>query len=106
MATKAKRYMYQIQYTDNTYRVIDLTKEEWKSLGIAIYEKNPVIVLDDAVLVLSDVRAIVYIPVPEPELEKEETVNEDGQLTEWGFVTPEEAANLRELGIDIGKVNN
>lgn len=102
MATKPKKYLYQIQYSDNTYRLINLTKQEWASVSLAIEADKRVCMLDEAVFVLTDIRAIVFIPEEESE-EKTEEEKEEGLLSEYGFAEPEVLEWLRENGVDPTK---
>jgi hypothetical protein len=98
--TPPKTYQYQIQYTDNTYRMVDWTKGEFKQVADDMKDSFDVTVMDDGIFVLKDIRTIVLIPeVEEPKLTDEQ--KKEGQLTEWGFVDPDTAVYLKEvLGID------
>jgi hypothetical protein len=100
--TKPKRFQYQIQYTDNTYRMVDWSKPEFNQVASAMANDKKIAVLEDSLFVLYDVRTIVLIPeLPEPKApSKEET-----QLTEWGFVDDPTAVYLKDvLGIDLGQI--
>lgn len=102
--TKPKKFQYQIQYTDNTYRIVEWTKAEFSLVGDAIIDEKSAIVLDDGIFRLNEVRTIVFIPGP-PEPEK--TEDEENQLGEWDFVDdPDVKDYLRDIGL-VGKgVNN
>jgi hypothetical protein len=99
--TKPKRFQYQIQYVDNTYRMVDWSKPEFNQVAMAMSKEQTVTVLEDGLFVLKDIRTIVLIPeIPEPKASKEES-----QLTEWGFVDPATAEYLRDvLGVDVGQI--
>ena len=92
--TRPKKYLYQIQYNDNTYRVAEWTKAEFKKVSEAIKDAEHSCSLEDGVFVLTDVRAIVLIKQDEPK-EKEQK----NPLEEWGFVDPETYLWLKEQGI-------
>lgn len=95
--TRPKKYLYQIQYNDNTYRIAEWTKSEFKQVSEAIRKAEYACTLEDGVFVLTDVRAIVLIKQDEQnEKEKEEQKN---PLEEWGFVDPETYLWLKEQGI-------
>lgn len=98
--TKPKAYTYQIQYNDNTYRIVDWTKIEFKEVAESLANQQAAAVLDDGVFVLYDVRAIVLLPEVEEETE-EKTKEKEQHLTEWGFVDADTAAWLKNAGIDI-----
>lgn len=102
--TKAKDFLYQIQYHDNTYRMIDVTKSEFKEIGEAIVSGQKAIMLDDMILDLQYVRGIVLVPEPEPEQQPETA--EENKLTEWGFVDPDTAAWLKSQGINLSEGGN
>lgn len=93
--TKAKKFQYQIQYTDNTYRIVDWTKAEYISIGEAIIAENKAIVMDDGIFTLYDIRTIVFIPEPEPLTEEEEN-----QLSEYGGYDVDTIEWLKAQGID------
>lgn len=92
--TRPKKYLYQIQYNDNTYRVAEWTKAEFKQVSEAMKNNEYTCCLEDGVFVLTDVRAIVLIKQDEKE-EKEQK----NPLEEWGFVDPETYFWLKEQGI-------
>lgn len=98
--TKPKTFQYQIQYKDNTYRLIDWSKAEFKQVGEDMQAGFEVSILEDGVFSLVDIRAIVIIPELEPEPEQELG---DENLTEWGFVDLETARWLQAQGIDVSK---
>lgn len=101
--TKPKKLDYRIQYVDNTYQLVQWTQKEFKEVGMAMGEGKLVGLLDDGLFRLDHIRAIVFLPpVPEP-TEEEKKVQEEEQLTEWGFVDAESARWLKENGIDLGK---
>lgn len=97
--TKPRKYQYQIQYVDNTYRIAEWTKKEFEDIGQAMQAEFNTIVLEDGIFRLTDIRAIAFIPEPEP---LEEAAEDENQLSEWGFVDAETAAWLRAQGIDLG----
>lgn len=93
--TRPKKYLYQIQYNDNTYRIAEWTKAEFKQVSESIKKAEYACSLEDGVFVLTDVRAIVLIKQDEQK-EKEEQKNPS---EEWGFVDPETYLWLKEQGI-------
>jgi hypothetical protein len=93
--TKPKKFPYQIQYTDNTYRMVDWTKAEYASVGESMSDDKRIVVLDDGIYVLSDIRTIVIIPEIEP------VVEEESQLSEYGGYDIETIEWLKSQGIDI-----
>jgi len=98
--TPPKTYQYQIQYVDNTYRMVDWTKAEFVQVGEWISEQKYSIVLSDGIFILRDIRAIVIIP--EVEESKDNGLAEDQKLTEWGFVDNDTATYLKDvMGIDL-----
>lgn len=104
--TKAKDFQYRIQYIDNTYQIVDWTKDEFKSVGRSMAEGKQVVVLDDQVFRLHDIRAIVFLPEPKQEAVRtkdEKIADAENQMTEWGFVDQETAEWLRAQGIDLSK---
>lgn len=92
-----EKLQYQIQYTDNSYRMVDWTKDEFNKVGRSIMTNDNAVVLDDGIFALRDVRAIVYFPPLE-----EEQPQEESELTDWGFVDQQTAEWLRANGIDLG----
>lgn len=100
--TDAVEQLYQIQYDDNTYRMIDLTDDEFNTIGGHMMADKAVVVMPKGILKLTQVRAIVLIPpVPEPEEKEKDGTPKEGQLTEWGFVDGDTAQWLKDQGIDI-----
>lgn len=94
------KQMYQIQYTDNTYRMVDWTVEEFKQICEDMIDEMKVSIMTDGVFSLVHIRAIVLIP-PMPIEEKPE---EDNELDdEWGFVDRETAEWLKVQGIEVGR---
>ena len=87
--TKPKARDYQIQYTDQSYRIIDWTKAEWEKVCSAVAKKEHAVVLDEGLFLLHDIRTIVRLPEAPKEEEKKK---EESQLTEWGFVDVETEA--------------
>lgn len=101
--TKPRNYDYQIQYIDNTYRIISWTKKDYKTVGTAMENDQSVVMLEDGIFRLHDIRAIVLLP-DEPELtEAEKAAQEDNRMTEWGFVDQQTAEWLKTAGIDLSK---
>lgn len=98
--TKAKARDYQIQYTDQSYRIIDWTKAEWEKVCSAMESGKKVIALDDGLFALHDIRTIVRLPEPPKE---EEVKKEEQSLSEWGFVDHATAEWLRQVGIEVSK---
>jgi hypothetical protein len=100
--TKPKRFQYQIQYVDNTYRMVDWSKPEFNQVAMAMSKEQTVTVLEDSLFVLKDIRTIVLIPeIPEPKAPSKD----ENQLTEWGFVDDPTAVYLKDvLGIDLGQL--
>jgi hypothetical protein len=95
-----EKNMYQIQYTDNTYRMVDWTKEEFKQVGRDMENEDKVSILNDGIFSLVHIRAIVFIPpVVEPEIPEGENELDD----EWGFVDRETAEWLKIQGIEVGR---
>lgn len=99
--TKARTYSYQIQYVDQSYRIIDWTRKEFETVMNALAEEKHAVVLENGGFVLKDIRAVVLIPEIK---EEKETKRQDEVLTEWGFVDPQTALWLKENGIDVGSV--
>ena len=99
--TKARTYSYQIQYVDQSYRIIDWTKQEFKTVMTALNDEKHAVVLEDGGFVLKDIRAVVLIPEIK---EEKENKQQDEILSEWGFVDHKTAEWLKEQGIDIGSV--
>lgn len=99
---KAKTYQYRIQYVDNTYQLVEWTKAEFDSVFVAMSNDKKVAKVADDLFRLHDIRAIVFLPpLPEP-TQEEKKAQEDGELSEWGFVDPDTAAWLRSQGINLG----
>jgi hypothetical protein len=100
--TKPKRFQYQIQYVDNTYRMVDWSKPDFNQVALAMSKEQTVSIMEDGIFVLKDIRTIVLIPeLPEPKVPSKE----ESQLTEWGFVDPATAEYLRDvLGVDVGQI--
>lgn len=98
--TKAKKNLYQIQYADNTYRMVDWTKKEFEEVGEAIVAEKSAIVLPEGIFRLYDVRTIVFIPEPEPTTEETE---EQSNLSEYGHYDADTLKWLRENGVDLVK---
>lgn len=92
--TRPKKYLYQIQYNDNTYRIAEWTKAEFKQVSEAIKNNEYTCSLEEGVFVLTDVRAIVLIKQDEPKEKEQKNPSE-----EWGFVDPETYLWLKEQGI-------
>lgn len=93
-----EQLQYQIQYTDNSYRMVDWTEDEFELVGACIIESKNAVVLKDGIFVLHDVRAIVLIP---PIVE--EITDDENNLTDWGFVDAQTAEWLRAQGIEVGR---
>lgn len=93
--TKAKKNMYQIQYHDNTYRMVDWTKAEYKEVGEAMENEKNVVIFDEGIFRVDFIRAVVFIPEPEPI-----TKEEENKLTEYGGFDPEIIEWIKEQGID------
>jgi hypothetical protein len=90
--------MYQIQYHDQTYRIVKWTDEEFDKVKTCMQGEFTVCALSDSVFKLTDIRAIVLVPAVETE-----EVAEDGKGTgEWDFVDDATAAWLKANGMDIG----
>jgi hypothetical protein len=101
MATKPKKREYQIQYTDNTYRIVEWAVKEFKQVGESMVANYDYCIMDDGVFALKDIRTIILLPEVE-----EEQPQKDNKLTEWGFVDNQTALWLKEMGIDLGEVEN
>jgi hypothetical protein len=95
--TRPKKYLYQIQYNDNTYRITEWTKQEFKTVAQVMAQGKAVCVLDEGVFKLTDIRAIVLIKQDEPNEKEKEA--QKSPLEEWGFVDPETYLWLKEQGI-------
>ena len=96
--TKPLKHEYQIQYIDNTYRIVDWTNAEFIKIGEAIAEGKHALVLKEGIFVLNDIRAVVYIPPVPIEVSKEE--ERPTQFDEWGFIQdPEMIESLKEFGL-------
>jgi hypothetical protein len=93
------KLQYQIQYVDNSYRIVDWRTDEFKLVGMAITDGDNAIVLSDGIFVLRDIRAIVLVP----EIVQDEEPKDENQLAEWGFVDQQTAEWLRAQGIDVGR---
>lgn len=95
------KHQYQIQYTDNTYRMVEWTKKEFKKVCRRLAFRLRTVTLSDGVFILKDVRTIVFIPpIPEP-TEEERKKEAQQQLTEWGFVDDDTAMWLQSQGINL-----
>lgn len=99
--TKARTYQYQIQYTDQSYRIIDWTRKEFETVMNALAEEKHAAILTDGGFVLKDIRAVVLIPEIKEDTEQKQ---EENVLTEWGFVEPKVAEWLQANGINTGSV--
>lgn len=102
--TKAKKFMYRIQYNDNTYQVVDWTKYEFEKVGEYMEAEAKAIKLEEGLFRLTDVRAVIFFPPPPPPTEKEKLKMKEygeSQLSEWGFVDQETAEWLKANGIDL-----
>lgn len=99
----AKKYVYRIQYIDNTYQLVEWTKAQLKDVARAMMSDTPAVLVDDDVFRVSDIRAIVHIP-PQPELTEAEkkAQAEQESLEEWGFVDQATAEWLKMQGVKIG----
>ena len=94
--TKPRTYTYQIQYVDNTYRIVEWTRLEFKKVCEEMEKGAECVALDKGLFSLKDVRAIVMMRE-----EKENKKEKESVLTEWGFVDPETLMWLKEQGIDV-----
>lgn len=100
--TKPKKFQYQIQYIDNTYRIVEWTKAEFEFIGAGMAADKKVVILADGIYRLDDIRAVVL--VPEAEEPEEQTDETEKKLNEWGFTDPETREWLKANGIDVGGV--
>jgi hypothetical protein len=90
------KLQYQIQYVDNSYRMVDWTEDEYELVGACITDNKHAVVLKDGIFILDHIRAIVHlVPIVEE-------APEENQLTDWGFVDPQTAEWLRANGINLG----
>lgn len=96
--TKPKDKLYQIQYKDNTFRMIDLTKSEYDTIGKCMMNGKKYVKFDKAILQVDEIRAIVLMPeIQEPELD------EEGKpvTPEYGGYDDETLKWLKDNGVDI-----
>jgi hypothetical protein len=101
--TKPKRFQYQIQYTDNSTRIVDWSKPDFNQVALAMSKEQTVSIMEDGIFVLKDIRTIVLIP--EIQESEKQLADAKHQLTEWGFVDDATAVYLKEvLGIDLGQL--
>lgn len=95
---------YRIQYVDNTFQLVDWTEEQLEFVYRTMGEGKEIAFLEKCIFRLSDIRAIVHIPLPE----EEETVLEDGEkeiiVTEMGVYEKELFDMLVQNGYDVGTV--
>lgn len=99
--TAPRKYQYRIQYIDNTYQIVDWTKGEFKKVQDQLNDEKPYIVMANETFRSFDIRAIVLLPDPPEEPEKQE--DENNSLTEWGFVDAQTREWLQAAGIDLSK---
>lgn len=98
--TKPKERLYQIQYMDNTYRMIDLTKVDYDCIGKCMMDGKTFVKMEKCILRLDEIRAIVLIPEPEPAAEQ----TEDGQQSvhpEYGAYDEATVEWLKANGVDV-----
>lgn len=95
--TKPRDYSYQIQYNDNTYRVVQWTKSEFKEVCKAIVNGDVAVALDDGVFVIHEIRAIVQL---KEEFQDEKTKEENKYQPPEYFVDQLTEQWLKEQGID------
>lgn len=100
--TKPSKYTYQIQYKDQTYRIVEWTKAEFKQIGEALMAGETGVVFEEGIFLLGDIRTIVFIP-PTPEPTEEEIAQEQNELSEWGFLDRDSLEWLKANGVDISK---
>lgn len=91
------KQMYQIQYRDNTYRIADFTKEEYTKLGEAMSQEQNVVVFEEGIFELRDIRAIVLVKIDKPDTEHPD----DKAPDDWAFLDEDSRAWLRENGMDF-----
>lgn len=109
MATAPKKHMYRLQYEDNTYQVVELTKKEYDILADAICDQFHAVKFDEYILRVKDIRTVVFLPPAPPPTEEEKAQMKnmaEQQLSEWGFADQETLEWLRNVGIDITKEAN
>lgn len=111
--TKPKRHMYRIQYLNDSYQIVEWTKDEFKQVGEDMRAGFDIVALEDGIFRVRDVRAIVYLPpVPEKEPPTQQEVDDmqekaKKQFEEWGFVDQATMEWLVENGImDMGGDEN
>jgi hypothetical protein len=95
---------YRIQYVDNTFQLVDWTIDQLAIVYRDMDENKQITMIDRCIFRLSDIRAIVHIPLPE----EEETILEDGEkeiiVTEMGVYEKELFDMLVQNGYDVGTV--
>lgn len=101
-----EKHLYKILYTDDTYLIIDWTKEEFKNISMQMTNDNNWVFANDSLINKSLIRTIVLIPpVPEPTEEEKKAYNSKmkkktkNMMNEWGFVDQETMNWLEEQGI-------
>lgn len=101
-----EKHLYKILYTDDTYLVIDWTKEEFKKVCNEMLSECKAVATANSLINLTLVRTIVLIP-PLPDLTEEEKKEYNSKMkkktknmmNEWGFVDQETMNWLEEQGI-------
>lgn len=89
--------MYQIQYVDNSFRMVEWSDIEFMGVCKLMEDGKRMGYTPEGLFVLTDIRAIVLVPKPESEPEEED------QLSEYGHYDPDTIAWLRANGVDISK---
>lgn len=99
--TDSIKELYRIQYQDNTYQYVSWTPQEFDYVADMMNRDVRVVVVNKCIFKVSDIRAIVYIPIEEQsDTEKDEPLVEtpDGAydkelynlLVDSGYIQPVE----------------
>lgn len=101
-----EQHLYKILYTDDTYLMIEWTKEEFTKICNAKVNGQMAAFTENSLVDLTMVRTIILIPpVPEPTEEEKKEYNSkmkkktQNMMNEWGFVDQETMNWLEEQGI-------
>lgn len=101
-----EKHLYKILYTDDTYLIVEWTKEEFGKLCWDMLSDKQWVYTADSIINKSMIRTIVLIPpVPEPTKEEQKAYNSKMKkktktmMDEWGFVDQETMNWLESQGI-------
>jgi hypothetical protein len=96
---------YRIQYYDNTYQLVEWTRDEYDLVGEAMMDDAHVIVLNKGIFRLDHIRAIVHLDKMEEENNNTPVNDDEGMvITEMGAFEKEVYDLLVASGIELGDV--